>query len=396
MITIEDIRKAHESIRHLVHKTPLIRSHSLSAMSGAEVYLKAENLQKTGSFKVRGALNRIQSPHAGKVIAASLGNHAQGVAFAAARLGVTAKIVMPLSAPLVKEEATRGYGADVVLHGENLAEALAYALSQKDYAFIHPFDDDLVIAGQGTIGLEILEDLPHPDCVLVPVGGGGLISGVATAVKSLAPETAVVGVQTESALSAHASFRERKVVGRPPSPTLADGIAVGTICERTLALMNRYVDDLVSVSETSLAPAILLFLERTKLMVEGAGAVPLAALLSDPERFKGKRVVLVISGGNIDSTLIDRIIHKGLLAGGRVGVFTVVADDIPGSLQTLSAVIAAHRGNILDVVHERYAYDLPVGKTGVVFTVETRGRRHLDAILEDLTSRGFEVRKKGN
>ncbi|HTR44377.1 MAG TPA: threonine ammonia-lyase [Thermodesulfovibrionales bacterium] len=394
MITIEDIRRAHESTRRLVHKTPLIYSRSLSAMSGAEVYLKAENLQKTGSFKVRGALNRMQSLRTGKVIAASLGNHAQGVAFAAARLGLTARIVMPLTAPLVKEEATRGYGADVVLHGENLSEALTYALSQKDYVFIHPFDDDLVIAGQGTIGLEVLEDLEHPDYILVPVGGGGLISGIATAVKSLSPETAVVGVQTESALSALASFRGKKVVERPPSPTLADGIAVGRICERTLALMNRYVDDLISAAEASLAPAILLFLERKKLMVEGAGAVPLAALLANPERFKEKRVVLVISGGNIDSTLIDRIIHKGLLAGGRVGVFTVIADDIPGSLQTLTAVIAARRGNILDVVHERYSYDLPVGKTGVVFTVETRGKGHLDAILADLTSKGFEIRKK--
>jgi threonine dehydratase len=394
MITIEDIRQAHESIRHLVHKTPLIHSRSLSAMSGAEVYLKAENLQKTGSFKVRGALNRMQSLRTGRVIAASLGNHAQGVAFAAARLGITARIVMPLTAPLVKEEATRGYGADVVLHGENLSEALSYALSQKDYVFIHPFDDDLVIAGQGTIGIEVMEDLDHPDYILVPVGGGGLISGIGAAVKPLSPETVVVGVQTESALSALTSFREKKVVERPPSPTLADGIAVGKICERTLALMNRHVDDLISVAEASLAPAILLFLERKKLMVEGAGAVPLAALLDNPERFKGKRVVLVISGGNIDSTLIDRIIHKGLLAEGRVGVFTVIADDIPGSLQTLTAVIAAHRGNILDVVHERYSYDLPVGKTGVVFTVETRGREHLKDILDHLAAKGFEVRKK--
>jgi threonine dehydratase len=394
MISIEDIRRAHESIRHLVHRTPLIHSRSLSAMSGAEVYLKAENLQKTGSFKVRGALNRMQSLRTGRVIAASLGNHAQGVAFAAARLGLTARIVMPLTAPLVKEEATRGYGADVVLHGENLSEALTYALSQEDHVFIHPFDDDLIIAGQGTIGLEVMEDLEHPDYILVPVGGGGLISGIGAAVKSLSPETVVVGVQSESALSALASFREKKVVERPPSPTLADGIAVGTICERTLALMNRYVDDLISVAEASLAPAILLFLERKKLMVEGAGAVPLAALFDNPERFKGKRVVLVISGGNIDSTLIDRIIHRGLLAGGRVGVFAVIADDIPGSLQTLTAVIAAHRGNILDVVHERYSYDLPVGKTGVVFTVETRGKGHLDAILADLASKGFEIRNK--
>ncbi|MEW6214936.1 MAG: threonine ammonia-lyase [Nitrospirota bacterium] len=393
MVKVKDIQNAHENIKALVHKTPLIYSNSFSKMTRAEVYLKAENLQKTGSFKVRGAFNKMIHIRDGKVIAASMGNHAQAVAFAASRLGLHAKIVMPMAAPIVKEEATRGYGAEIVLYGENFQDALNYALSQKDYIFIHPFDDEEVIAGQGTIGVEIIEDLRDIDFVVVPVGGGGLISGISIAVKALSPKTKVIGVQTESAISAHISFREKEISDRPPLPTLADGIAVGRVGDRTFEIMNRYVDDITLVSEDSIAMAILLFLERKKLVVEGAGAVPLAALLENKGSFNGKRIVLVVSGGNIDFTLIDRIIHKGLVTSGRIGVIEVTVDDIPGSFHSLTGIIASHRGNILDVVHNRFAGDLPIGKTRVIFIVETRSKKHLEEILSDLLEKGFEVIK---
>lgn len=392
MTGIGDIQKAYDNIRAFIHRTPLIYSNSFSRLTGAEVYLKAENLQKTGSFKVRGAFNRLTHLKGKKVIAASMGNHAQGVAFAAQKLGIDAKIVMPLTASIVKQEATKGYGAEVLLHGENFKEALDYAISQKDRTFIHAFDDNEIIAGQGTIGIEIAGDLKDIDYVLVPVGGGGLISGVSVAVKNMSPATKVFGIQTEAAPSAYTSFREANISEIAPLPTLADGIAVGRIGEKAFEIMKEYVDDMMLVKEDSIAASILLFLERKKLVVEGAGAVPLAALIDDMERFRGRRIVLVVSGGNIDFTLIDRIIHKGLITSGRIGIFEVIVDDLPGSLHALTGVISFHKGNILNVVHERLAGDVPIGKTKVIFTIETRGKGHLGGILSDLQLKGFEVK----
>ncbi len=394
MITIKDIREAHERIKPFVHRTPLIYSSSFSKMTGAEVYIKAENLQKTGSFKVRGAFSRISRVRDGKVIAASMGNHAQGVAYAAGMLGLHARIVMPVTTPIVKEEATKNYGAEVVLYGESFSDALQYALSQEDYIFVHAFDDDDVIAGQGTVAIEIVEEMGDFDFVLTPVGGGGLVSGISTAIRALSPKTKVVGVQSEAAPSAYFSFREKKISEKAPGPTLADGIAVGRVGEKTLEIINRNVDDMVLVKEDSIAMSILLFLERKKLVVEGAGAVPLAAMLEERERFSGRRVVIVVSGGNIDFTIIDKIIRKGLVSSGRIGVFDVTVDDVPGSLHLLTGMIAAVRGNILDVVHDRLAGDLPVGKTRVVFTIETRGEGQLDEILSQISAKGFEVRKR--
>lgn len=394
MINTEDIKTALNNIMPYIHKTPLIHSNFFNKLSGAEVYLKAENLQRTGSFKVRGAFNKLINISDKKVITASMGNHAQGVAYAADRLGKHAKIVMPVTAPISKEDAARGYGAEVELYGENLIDAMNYALSHKGYSFIHPFDDNEVIAGQGTIGIEIMEDKRDIDIILVPVGGGGLISGISTAVKAVLPKTEIIGVQTESATSAYVSFKEKRIYEKPPLSTLADGIAVGRVGDRTLKLMNKYVDDIILVNEDSIAMAILLCLERKKLVVEGAGAVPLAALMENKERFKGKRIVLVISGGNIDFTVIDRIIHKGLAISNRIGIFEVTVDDIPGSLHSLTGVIASRRGNILNVVHERLADDMPVGKTRVIFTVEIRGKKHLEEILSDIKAGGYEVRKK--
>jgi threonine dehydratase len=394
MIDIQRIIEARRRISGFVHKTPLIYSLSFSRMTGAEVYLKAENLQKTGSFKVRGAFNRLGTLDSGKVIAASMGNHAQGVAFAAAALGKHATIIMPLNAPIVKQEATKGYGAEVILHGESFKEALDFALSRKDMTFVHAFDDEAVIAGQGTVALEILDDLKDVDFVIVPIGGGGLAAGISVAFKELSPKTKVIGVQTASAPAACASFKEKMIRAVPPSPTLADGIAVGRVGEKTFEIISRNVDDVVLVDEDSIAMAILLFLERKKLVVEGAGAVPLAALMTDASRYRKRRVVLVVSGGNIDFTLIDRIIRKGLVSSGRIVVFDVQVDDVPGRLHSLTGVIASHGANILNVVHDRLSLDLPVGKTRVVFTVETRGSGHFEEILADLTQKGFEVKKR--
>ncbi len=394
MIGLADIEEAEKNIGAFVHRTPLIFSNSFSRMTGAEVYLKAENLQKTGSFKVRGAFNMVRAVESERVIAASMGNHAQGVAFAAGALGKRATIVMPLNAPIVKQEAAKGYGAEVILHGESFTEALDFALSRKDMTFVHAFDDESVMAGQGTVALEILEDLKEIDFVIVPVGGGGLVAGISVAFKALSPKTQVIGVQTVSAASAYTSFKEKKISAFSPSPTLADGIAVGRVGEKAFEIISRDVDDVVLVDEDSIARAILLFLERKKLVVEGAGAVPLAALMTDAQRFGKKRVVLVVSGGNIDFTLIDRIIRKGLVSSGRIAVFEVQVDDIPGRLHSLTAVIASHGANILNVFHDRFSLDLPVGKTRVVFTVETRGAGHFGEILADLEQKGFSAAKR--
>lgn len=393
-VNIQDLQNALLNIRPFIHKTPLIHSNSFSRLTGAEVYIKAENLQKTGSFKVRGAFNKIIGLKNGKVIAASMGNHAQGVAFAASTLGLKARIIMPANAPIVKEEAARGYGAEVVLHGEGFKDALNYTLSQKDYTFIHAFDDEKIIAGQGTIGLEIMEEIKDIDCVLVPVGGGGLVSGIAAAVKALSPKTEVIGVQSEAAASAYLSFKKDKITEIPPLPTLADGIAISRVGEITWEIINKYVDDIILVDEDSIAMAILLFLERKKLVVEGAGAVTLAALIKNLERFKGKRVVIVVSGGNIDFTLIDKIILKGLVTSNRIGVFEVVINDAPGAFSSVTEIIACCRSNILNIVHDRAAGDIPIGKTKVVFTVEVRGREHLEDMLSKLKTKGIEVRKK--
>ncbi len=393
VLAIKDIKNALENIGDHVHRTPLIYSNSFSKMTGAEVYLKTENLQKTGSFKVRGAFNKITHIK-GDVIAASMGNHAQAVAFAAKKIGIHAKIIMPVTSPIVKEEATKSYGAEVILHGENFKEALDYALSQKDYTFIHAFDDEEVIAGQGTIGIEITEDINDIDIVFVPVGGGGLLAGIATAIKAFSSKTMVIGVQTESAPSARISFKGKTITEKTPLPTIADGIAIGKVGNKAFEIINTYVDDILLVSEDSIAMAILLFLERKKLVVEGAGAVPLAALLENMEKFTDKRIVLVVSGGNIDFTLVDRIIHKGLLKSERIGVFEVTVDDVPGNLYTLTGVIASHRANILDVTHNRLTEDLQVGKTRVMFVIETRNKGHLEKILSDLSEKGFKVRKR--
>jgi threonine dehydratase len=363
-------------------------------MTGADVFIKAEYLQKTGSFKARGAFNKMSRMKRGKVVAASMGNHAQAVAFAAGQLGMEARIVMPKSVSIVKEEATKGYGAEVELQGEIFEEALAYALSLKGHTFIHAYDDELIIAGQGTIGLEVVEDLDRIDAIIVPVGGGGLVAGIAVAVKESLLPAQVIGVQAQAAASAFLSVNEGFARSVVPQQTLADGIAVSRVGTLTFPMMQHYVDEMLTVEEDTIAMAILLFLERNKSVVEGAGAVPLAALLEHKDLFRGKRVVLIASGGNIDLTLIDKTIYRGLLTSGRILVFEVTADDVPGTLQSLAAIIAVHRGNILNVVHDRLQPDLPIGKTRVIFIVETRTRGHLEEILRDIRGQGYDARTR--
>ncbi len=390
MLLLSSIQESLKSISSYIHRTPLIYSNSFSRMFSCEVYLKAENLQKTGSFKVRGAFNKLIKLKSDKVIAASTGNHAQGVAFAAQTLGLKAKIVMPVTASIVKQEATKGYGAEVVLYGDSFKDALNYAMSQKDYAFIHAFDDEDIITGQGTIGIEILDEIKNIDAVLVPVGGGGLISGITIAVKNLSPKTEVIGVQSSSATSAYESFIAKKIIETHPQPTIADGIAVGKIGEMTFEIISKYVDDIIKVSEESIAVAILHFLERKKLVVEGAGAVALAALIEQKERFKGKKIVLVVSGGNIDFTLVDRIINKGLVSNGRIGIFSIVVDDVPGSLHKLTGIIVAHGANIINLVNDRLA-DVQIGRAMLRITVEAKGLQHLNEIKTAIKEEGFDI-----
>ena len=390
MLLLSSIQESLKSISSYIHRTPLIYSNSFSRMFSCEVYLKAENLQKTGSFKVRGAFNKLIKLKSDKVIAASTGNHAQGVAFAAQTLGLKAKIVMPVTASIVKQEATKGYGAEVVLYGDSFKDALNYAMSQKDYAFIHAFDDEDIITGQGTIGIEILDEIKNIDAVLVPVGWGGLISSITIAVKNLSPKTEVIGVQSSSATSAYESFIAKKIIETHPQPTIADGIAVGKIGEMTFEIISKYVDDIIKVSEESIAVAILHFLERKKLVVEGAGAVALAALIEQKERFKGKKIVLVVSGGNIDFTLVDRIINKGLVSNGRIGIFSIVVDDVPGSLHKLTGIIVAHGANIINLVNDRLA-DVQIGRAMLRITVEAKGLQHLNEIKTAIKEEGFDI-----
>jgi threonine dehydratase len=396
LIALADVQRAWESIRARVVRTPLLPSPSLSTSSQAEVFLKLENLQRTGSFKVRGASykltkHRSEIGEAG-VIAASAGNHAQGVALAAKGLGLRARIVMPETASISKQLATRGYGGEVILAGASVSEALerAQALTGDGAFFVHPFDDDDVIAGQGTVGLELLEDAGEVDEVWVPVGGGGLIAGIAVAVKEQCPKAKVIGVQASacpSALEARRSGAPRLVEA---GETVADGIAVARLGERPFEVIEEYVDDLLTVGEDEIALAMLHLLERKKLLAEGAGAVCAAALLKAGPR-PDKRIVLVVSGGNVDMNVLDRILERGLIRTGRILRFAVVLRDVPGALAALLAELTTFRANILRIRHDRLGWDLTVGRARVEIEMETRGFAHGKEIRRRLVERGFPV-----
>src|SRR5947209_1134358 len=368
----------------------------LSELTGQQIYLKLENLQMTGSFKERGALNRIAtlSPEQGSrgVIAASAGNHAQGVAYHATKRGIRAVIVMPLTTPLVKVTATKGFGAEVLLHGANYDEAYAEARRQcelQGLTFIHPFDDPDVMAGQGTIGLELLDQVPQLEAVVVPIGGGGLIGGIACAIKESRPEIRVVGVQTSRLASMAEAVKAGEPVTIEPSTTIADGIAVRRAGSLTLPMVESYVDEIVTVEEDEIASAILMLLEREKTLAEGAGATALAALLQHRTSLKGQHTAVLVCGGNIDVTLLSRIIERGLVQDGRLILLRIHLLDKPGALADLTKLIASHRVNIVNTLYNRSYYGVNLGDTVIDITMETRGREHVDELLGALATQGY-------
>ncbi len=401
MLELADIDGARRRLQGAIYETPCPYSQTLSELSGARCFVKLENLQMTGSFKERGAANLLlqleAAARARGVVAASAGNHGLAVAFHAARLGIPAVIVMPEWAPLIKVTSSRRYGAEVILHGANYDEAYARAReveAERGLAFVHPFDDPRVIAGQGTLGLELLEQRAEMDAVLVPVGGGGLIGGVALAIKSHRPSVRVIGVQAAALAAMRGALEARARVTLPAASSIADGIAVRQVGEQTLALAQKYVDEIVTVDEEELANAILLLLEIEKTVVEGAGAAPLAALLNRPLDLVGRNVVLVLSGGNIDVTVISRIIERGLVKDGRLVRLGVLLHDRPGALARLTALIAQERANIVHIEHDRAFAHGGIGETQVELTLETSGRAQIDALTQRLVAAGYRVEER--
>jgi len=397
-VTLADVEAARARLAGVIHETPCAYSQRLSDLTGARVFVKLENLQMTGSFKERGAANVLLqlSPAERKrgVVTASAGNHGLAVAFHAARLGVGAVIVMPEWAPLTKVTAARRQGAEVMLHGENYDEAYARAReveTERGLVFVHPFDDLRVIAGQGTIGLELAAQVPDLETVLVPVGGGGLAAGTAVAVKGRKPGVEVIGVQADEVAAMKAAWASGERVTVPSAPTIADGIAVRRAGEHTFALCRQWVDQIVSVSEEEIANAILLLLEIEKTVVEGAGAVPLAALVNKKVAGAGKTVALVLSGGNIDVNLISRIIERGLVKDGRLVRLAVMLRDRPGQLARLTALVAEMRANVLHILHDRAFSRARLGETEVELTLETSGREQIEAVKRHLTEAGYAV-----
>jgi threonine dehydratase len=397
------VEAARARLQGAIYETPCAFSQTLSELSGAQCYVKLENLQMTGSFKERGAANLLLQLGLDErrrgVAAASAGNHGLAVAFHAARLGIPATIVMPTYAPLIKVTSARRYGAEVILHGANYDEAYERAravVAERGAVFVHPFDDPRVIAGQGTLGLELLEQVEQLDAVVVPVGGGGLIAGVALAIKSRRPDVRVIGVQSAAVPGMERALAAAERVRVPAGATIADGIAVRRVGAVTYALATRLVDSVVTVDEEELANAVLLLLEIEKTVVEGAGAAPLAALLNRPLGLTGGRVVLVLSGGNIDVTMLARIIERGLVKDGRLVRLGVILQDRPGALARLTAQIAEERANILQIEHDRAFSRQPIGSTEVELTLETSGRKHIDAIKQRLESAGYSVEERGS
>ncbi|MFU8856805.1 MAG: threonine ammonia-lyase [Deferrisomatales bacterium] len=401
MPDIARIRNALGVLRAHLPPSPLLLSEHFSQVTGAQVYLKLENLQRTGSFKVRGALFKLSRCREGVgpkgVVAASAGNHAQGVALAAKWVGVPATVVMPRGAPISKQLAARGYGAEVLLHGRSVAEALERAaeLAAQGYTFVHPYDDEDVVAGQGTVGLEILEQVSRLDEIWVPVGGGGLIAGIAQAV-SCRPGVRVVGVQSEACPSALLALQAGRPMDVTPARSIADGILVSRVGTVTYPVLASSVAEVLQVAEDRIAMAIVQLLEKKKVLAEGAGAAALAALLAaPPDRVRGKRIAVVVSGGNVDLNVLDRILEQGLIRTGRILRFAVVLDDVPGSLGTLLSVVGEEQANILHIFHDRLGVDLPLGRTRVEVSVETRGEDHIDALCRALSARGFAVEPRG-
>ena len=399
MIGLADIREAALRLQGQVLDTPCVESRTLSQITGCQVFLKFENLQFTASFKERGACNKLAQLSADErrrgVIAMSAGNHAQGVAYHAQRLGLRAVIVMPRFTPGVKVERTRSFGAEVLLHGDTLDESRSHALElaeRQQLVFVHPYDDEAIVAGQGTVGLEMLAAQPDLELLLVAVGGGGLIAGVATAAKAINPAIEVVGVQT---LRFPNMYNAVKHAALPQGgSTIAEGIAVGTPGRIPQALIERYVDDLVLVDEGDIEQSIVMLLEIEKTLVEGAGAAALAALLKYPERFRGRKVGLVLGGGNIDPMLLAAIIQRGLVRAGRLARLRVSARDVPGSLARITAIISEAGANIDEVHHQRAFTLLAAQNVEIELVVQTRGRDHIVAVLDALHAGGFQAEEQ--
>lgn len=399
MITLDDIRKAYARIHDSIMISPCSRSETFSQLSGNHVYLKLENLQMTGAYKERGALNKILTLTPAErergLITASAGNHAQAVSYHATKQGLTAQIVMPLATPLNKVMATRRFGGNVVLHGANYDEACEEAIRRGDelgLTFVHPFDDDAVIAGQGTMGLELLRQMPDVDAVITSIGGGGLISGLACALKEINPRIRVIGVQTARLPSMKAAVENGGPVTLPVASTLADGIAVRRAGERTYPMVAKYVDEIVTVEEEEIASAILLLLEREKTLAEGAGAAAVAALLHHKTSYEGQKIAAIVTGGNLDVAILSRIIERGLAKDGRLIRLRIHLPDYPGALHTLTGVVAAHRANIVETLHDRN-FGVDLGDTAIDLTMETRGSEHVKELLAALGEAGYQFER---
>ncbi len=396
MITLADVQAALERIRPSIYLSPFTLSATFSQLTGNSIYLKLDNLQRTGAFKERGALNKLLTMTAEErdrgVIAASAGNHAQGLAYHAGRRGIKAQICMPLTTPLIKVSATKSYGAEVILHGANYDDACEEAIrrgQQQHLTFIHPFDDDAVIAGQGTLGLEMLQQHPEIEAVVVPIGGGGLIGGIACAIKETNPKVRIIGVQTSRLPSMKAAVAEGKPVTLAPAATIADGIAVRRAGDRTLPLVQKYVDEIVTVDEEEIANAVLLLLEREKTMAEGAGAAAIAALINRKLQMTGKKIAVLVCGGNMDVTLLSRIIERGLVKDGRLVRLRVHLPDYPGALHRLTGILADHRANIVETSYDRAYYGVNLGETAIDITMETRGPDQIAELLAALEAAGY-------
>ena len=395
-LSLADIHAAMARIRDSIYLSPCARSEDFSQHTGNSVYLKLDNLQRTGAFKERGALNKLLTLSTEErdcgVIAASAGNHAQGVAYHAGRHGIRAQIVMPLTTPLIKVSATKGYGAEVVLHGANYDEACEEAVRRSEtlgMTFIHPFDDEVVMAGQGTMGLEILQQVPDVEAIIAPIGGGGLIAGVGCAVKETNPRIRVIGVQPARLPSMKVALAEGHPVTLSPAATIADGIAVRRAGEKTLPLIQKYVDDIVTVDEEEIANAVLLLLEREKTLAEGAGAAAIAALINHKTSLNGNKVAVLVCGGNIDVSLLSRIMERGLVKDGRLVRLRVHLPDYPGALHRLTGILAQHRANIVETSYDRAYYGVNLGDTAIDITMETRGPDHIAELLSALSASGY-------
>lgn len=396
---LHDVYEAQKRLQGTTHLTELEHSQTFSRMADADVWLKCENRQKTGSFKVRGAYNKIkklaEAGNVKSVVASSAGNHAQGVAYAARELGLDAYIVMPLATPIAKISATENYGAQVILSGDCYDDAYNTAqqiTAEKNAVFIHPFDDEDVIAGQGTIALELYAQMPDLDAVIVPAGGGGLLAGIAFAAKQINPRLKVIGVQGERANAIEQSFGQKKHVSTESVYTIADGIAVKNPGQLTVDLINRYADDVCSVTDDEIASTIIQLLERAKQVVEPAGATPLALALSKKLSYlHGKKIACVLSGGNIDVGFIHKIIEKGLVSRGRQMKFSVVLSDKPGSLERFSHVMATQQANIISVQYDRVSTELSLNETILHIACEVSGFDHGKKVLDNLQKQGFHI-----